>query len=220
MTDPLSEDSNMFDVVIVGDSYVGKTSLIYSYAHQQFQEIHQPTVFEQYTMGKIIQSNSKRQEVRQFKLKVWDVSGKPEHQSLRQFAYSKADVVVFCFSLASSQIFDSQDPSQSSKTHAQISLNHVETQWIPEVMTEMKANNREPILILVGTKSDQLFNNKEELWEAEDGNKMYERALQQETADIKSKCDELVKTYAMADYLQTSALFYENVKNIFDLAMQ
>ena len=64
MADGPSEDSNLFNVVIVGDSYVGKTSLIYSYAHQHFQEIHQPTVFEQYTIGKIAQSNSKRQELR------------------------------------------------------------------------------------------------------------------------------------------------------------
>jgi GTPase SAR1 family protein len=34
------------------------------------------------------------------KLSVWDLSGKDEHKALREFAYSKADVVIFCFSLA------------------------------------------------------------------------------------------------------------------------
>jgi hypothetical protein len=34
---------------------------------------------------------------------VWDLSGCPEHASLRRFAYRKADVIICCFSLADGQ---------------------------------------------------------------------------------------------------------------------
>jgi len=34
-----------------------------------------------------------------YKLEIWDVSAKDEHNNLRRFAYSKADVIILCFSL-------------------------------------------------------------------------------------------------------------------------
>lgn len=80
--------------MVVGDTFVGKTCLIFSYAKDEFLSKPVTTVTEQYDISEIQYMGAK------VKLSVWDLSGKDEHKALREFAYSKADVVIFCFSLA------------------------------------------------------------------------------------------------------------------------
>ena len=87
------------------------------------------------------------------KLSVWDLSGKDEHKALREFAYSKADVVIFCFSLAQLEVQGAAEGNimgTESGSIPTLSLLSVKNKWLPEI--------KKPVVkILVGTKSDQLF---------------------------------------------------------------
>jgi GTPase SAR1 family protein len=44
---------NEVNVVLVGDSQVGKTNLLFSYAENGFNNKYRPTVFDHYQLGDI-----------------------------------------------------------------------------------------------------------------------------------------------------------------------
>ena len=94
------------------------------------------------------------------KLSVWDLSGKDEHKGLREFAYSKADAVIYCFSLAQCALEGQEEGKiiADSTNTATLSLMSVKNRWIPEIM-KSENNKKQSVKILVGTKSDQLFVN-------------------------------------------------------------
>jgi small GTP-binding protein len=87
-------EENIVNIAVVGDTYVGKTNLIYSYAKDEFVEKYVSTVSQEYEMAGISYQNQ------QVRLTVIDNSALQEHESLREFAFSKADGVIICFSLA------------------------------------------------------------------------------------------------------------------------
>ena len=47
-----AEDENLVTIAVVGDSFVGKTSLIYSYADNSFPD-YSPTVCDVYSANQI-----------------------------------------------------------------------------------------------------------------------------------------------------------------------
>jgi len=113
-------------LVVVGDGAVGKTSLLISYAKNNFPTEYVPTVFENYTARK------KRGEDT-ILLHLWDTAGQEEYDRLRPLSYPGADVVLLCFS-----------------TVSQASHDAIRDKWAPEV------NHYIPEVphILVGTKID------------------------------------------------------------------
>jgi GTPase SAR1 family protein len=115
----------------VGDSHIGKTQLIFSYAEDKFLERYIPTVADEYEVQDIYYQGNK------VTLSVWDMSAEDEHIELREFAYSKSDAVIFCFTLA-----DAQPPATEEKKVAlpQISLGNVRTKWIPEFEKALKSD--------------------------------------------------------------------------------
>lgn len=58
-------------------------------------------------------------------LSVWDFSGKEEHTSLRDFAYGKADAVIFCFTLAETSEALSKDSVAVKASVSMLSLINV-----------------------------------------------------------------------------------------------
>lgn len=113
-------------LVIVGDGACGKTSLLSVYVHDTFPKEHTPTVFENYVKDVIIDSKT-------VNLALWDTAGQEEYERLRPLSYSKANVILICYSI------DSPD-----------SLENVLEKWIDEVNSLCQGV---PI-ILVGLKKD------------------------------------------------------------------
>lgn len=113
-------------LVVVGDGAVGKTSLLISYATNNFPTDYVPTVFENYTARK------KRGD-ETILLHLWDTAGQEEYDRLRPLSYPGADVVLLCFSTVSQASYDA-----------------IRDKWAPEV------NHYIPEVphILVGTKID------------------------------------------------------------------
>jgi small GTP-binding protein len=76
-------DLETVNIVVVGDTGVGKTNLLLSYATDQFMLEHVPTVFDHYSLETEVRNQ-------RIKIEVWDQSGREEHKNLRKFAYGKA----------------------------------------------------------------------------------------------------------------------------------
>jgi len=113
-------------LVVVGDGAVGKTSLLISYATNNFPTEYVPTVFENYTARK------KRND-ETILLHLWDTAGQEEYDRLRPLSYPGADVVLLCFSTVSQASYDA-----------------IRDKWAPEVNHYI----HEVPHILVGTKID------------------------------------------------------------------
>ncbi len=119
------QEHNM-KLVFVGDTAVGKTSIIMTWTQETFPSLYEPTVFDTYNGTK----NYKGSEV---KLQIWDTAGHEDLGRLRPIAYANTDCFIICFSLMQRN-----------------SLENACKKWISEVKTCARACP----CILVGTKLD------------------------------------------------------------------
>jgi len=111
----------------VGDTSVGKTSLLISYTTNSFPPEHVPTVFDNYSANAIVDDES-------ITLGLWDTAGSyTEFNELRPLSYPGTDAFIVCYSVI--------DPQ---------SLKSVQDRWVPEISQHCPGV---PI-ILVGTKFD------------------------------------------------------------------
>jgi len=113
-------------VTVVGDSAVGKTSLLVSYTTNAFPGDHAPTVFDNYSCNSFVENEA-------IQLGLWDTSGSSDFNELRPLSYPGTDAFIVCFSII--------DPE---------SLKNVQEKWY----TEIRAHCPSSPIILVGTKFD------------------------------------------------------------------
>ena len=119
------QEHNM-KLVFVGDTAVGKTSVIMTWTQEKFPTLYEPTVFDTYNGTK----NYKGAEV---KLQIWDTAGHDDLGRLRPIAFTNTNCFIICFSLVDRE-----------------SLENACHKWIAEVKTTTKNCP----CVLVGTKLD------------------------------------------------------------------
>ncbi|XP_054832463.1 uncharacterized protein LOC129327730 [Eublepharis macularius] len=112
--------------VIVGDSAVGKTCLLFSYTTNDFPSEYMPMSSNSYSACVMVNGTP-------VILQLWDLCGQESHNRMRVAAYPQTDVFLICFSLVSPASFE-----------------NVRAKWYPEVRHHCP---NIPI-ILVGTKLD------------------------------------------------------------------
>jgi Ras-related C3 botulinum toxin substrate 1 len=113
-------------LVAVGDTGVGKTSLFVTYATNTFPGDYVQTVFDNYSVNLTVDDQA-------VNLQPWDTAGARDYQMMRPLSYPQTDIFLICFSLVS--------PT---------SLESVEKVWIPE----LKEHCPDVPYVLVGLKSD------------------------------------------------------------------
>lgn len=113
--------------VLVGDSAVGKTSLLVRFTSETFPDDYRPTVYENTGVDVFMDGV-------QISLGLWDTSGSDAFRSIRPLSYQQADVVLMCYSVANHNSF----------------LN-LRNKWIGEIRSHLP---RIPILV-VATQTDQ-----------------------------------------------------------------
>ncbi|CAD6186612.1 unnamed protein product [Caenorhabditis auriculariae] len=118
---------NKLKLVVVGDSYTGKTSLLFAYTKKQFLDNYATTVFDNWAISVNIDNKN-------FTVNLFDTAGQEDYEHLRCLSYPHTDVFLLCFSLADRKTLDS-----------------CRTVWVPEL--RKYAGDNIPI-VLVGTKED------------------------------------------------------------------
>ncbi|TNV75994.1 hypothetical protein FGO68_gene3684 [Halteria grandinella] len=198
------------NIVLVGDTGVGKTNLLISYATDEFRMEHVPTVFDHYSLEIDVRGHP-------MKVEAWDQSGRDEHLNLRKFAYGKAQAIVICF-----------------HKHTPATFKSVQTKWLPEIRKDDKL--KAIPLILVATKCDQfedqdLFNSRSDsdmnlgLPGGTEGNLNEKKEGDAPAGDAKSSsvsketAESIAQFEGLTKYVETSSLFGEGVKNVFDEAI-
>jgi len=200
--------------VVTGDGTVGKTCMLVSYSTNSFPTEYVPTVFNNYTKNLLINGKP-------VKLGLWDTAGQEDYDRLRPLSYTKADILLICFSVESAT-----------------SLANVKTKWVPEA--QQYAPNAP--YIIVGTKVDlrakaaesgygggaaaqggygaQSYGNQGYGGYGYDqgyGNQYYDQSAQ--FVD-KAQGQALAQQVGAVAYLECSALTQEGLKQVFDVAVR
>eukprot|EP00753_Platysulcus_tardus_P015134 PLAT4827.1.p1 GENE.PLAT4827.1~~PLAT4827.1.p1 ORF type:complete len:216 (+),score=90.85 PLAT4827.1:45-650(+) len=111
-------------IVVVGDSLVGKTSLLLRLTTGECPR-EPPTKYDTYTRISRLEDEAK------LLVTMWDVACEDDYDRLRQYAYDKTDLGLVLFSVASPASFE-----------------RVTTKWVPELRRCCK----DVPFLLVGTK--------------------------------------------------------------------
>ena len=86
-------------ILLIGDSFVGKTSLLLKYTEGKMPENHMATIGVEFK-EKVINCNN-----RQIKLQIWDTSGQERFRSITQNFYRNADGIMVVFDVTNKNSF-------------------------------------------------------------------------------------------------------------------
>ena len=92
-------DEISLKILLIGDSFVGKTSLLLKYCDGLFPEAHMATIGVEFK-DKII--NVGKWKVR---LQIWDTSGQERFRSITQNFYRNADGILFVYDVTNRESF-------------------------------------------------------------------------------------------------------------------
>ncbi|XP_054160572.1 ras-related protein Rab-10-like [Oppia nitens] len=123
-----SSYDHLFKLIIVGDSCVGKTSILQRFHGETFLPQSVPTIGIDFRIRTITYQN------KIIKLQIWDTSGQEKYDSITTSYYRGALGVLLVYDITSSKSFDS-----------------IKTRWIKHI----NANTRKGVkIILIGNKCD------------------------------------------------------------------
>jgi small GTP-binding protein len=97
----MSEDIESFKVVLVGESGVGKTSIITQFIEQTFQEDQQSTTGGTFSTKSVICDNNKT-----LKFEIWDTAGQERYRSLTKMFYKDANAAVLVYDITRKDSFE------------------------------------------------------------------------------------------------------------------
>ena len=116
-------------IVLIGESGVGKTSIIYQFIDKSFLYDQQTTIGGTFATKKVKCSNGKI-----LKLEIWDTAGQEKYRSVTKMFYKDADAAILVYDITSKNSFDG-----------------LKNYWLKEVRDSSEKN---VILIILGNKSD------------------------------------------------------------------
>ena len=87
----------VYQVVLLGDSNVGKTAILTRIAKGVFKKESEPTIGAHF-MSKVVTMPTSNQEV---KLQVWDTAGQEKYRSITPIYYRDAAAAVCVFDITS-----------------------------------------------------------------------------------------------------------------------
>ena len=126
-----SNYSNTLKLILLGDTGVGKSSLISVSVGNQFSNIVPSTVASSFVPIKFYKGN------RQYILNIWDTAGQEKFRAMTKLFVKNAKIVIFVYAINNKSSFESLKF------------------WVSIVK---EALGDEPILALVGNKSDLYVN--------------------------------------------------------------
>ena len=88
-------------IVLIGETSVGKTSIICQFIDQVFQADQQSTIGGTFSTKKIKCSNGKI-----IKLEIWDTAGQERYRSVTKMFYKDANVAILVYDITSKYSFE------------------------------------------------------------------------------------------------------------------
>lgn len=116
-------------IVLVGDSHVGKTSILMSFADNNFPSQHLPTIGVDFRFRRI-QVNGQS-----VKLQIWDTAGQERFNSITSSYYRGSDIVCLVYDISQRTTFQNLEG------------------WYRNAKSML--GNQEVLFMIIGNKSDK-----------------------------------------------------------------
>ena len=87
-------------ILIIGDSAVGKTSMLLKYVDNFFPETHMATIGVEYKVKTVTTSKYK------INLNIWDTAGQERFKSITRTFFNNTNGIVFVYDITSKETFD------------------------------------------------------------------------------------------------------------------
>ena len=125
---PLSEEYDlMFKILLLGDSGVGKSSLLLRYTKNEFTTDMRSTIGVEFGLKYITIDNL------QLKVQIWDTAGMERYRSITNAYYKGAKGVIVVYDICRKQSFENVD------------------KWIDDFKSK---GDEDAVILLIGNKSD------------------------------------------------------------------
>ncbi|VDO08363.1 unnamed protein product [Rodentolepis nana] len=200
--------SSSVKCVLIGESGVGKTSLVVSYTKDDYPVRHEPTAFDTYVVDL-------RVENQQVNLQICDSGGSPGVRSLRELAYPDVHVVIFCFSVVQPEtLWALRDRWLPELASSGLNLNPTALETAVRIgcLPHQPPNTLRkpgPAFILVGCACD-LRN---------DIKSLLDLSARNELPVNDAVAQKLAVEFGAEAYIECSALTQKQLKKVFDLAV-
>ena len=169
----MSENLEGIKVTLIGDSSVGKTSIINRYCKNIFDEKINSTLGANYCQ-KIIEKDGKI-----IRLDLWDTAGQEKYRAIGRHFYRESHIVCLVYDITNEQSFE-----------------NVKSIWYPELK---EYGEKLKIIGLVGNKNDRYLDEKVNENEAkkfaEEINALYKKTSALDNTGIQDLFDELVNKF-------------------------
>ena len=167
-------------VVLVGESGVGKTSIIQQFTAKKFDP-HRETSLSAQFISKTVNFQDLGKEI---KFDIWDTVGQEKYRSLAKIFYKDAKVIVFVYDITT-----------------EYSFNELKNYWYEETRSNTDGS---PILAVVGNKidlyKDQKVSNNDGKEFAEKIGAIFQTTSAQSDSGISTLFDNIGKTYLIPDF--------------------
>ena len=97
----LNEDEVVYKIVLIGESWAGKTSIINRFIDDTFNENVISTLSVQFLRKNLELPGNKR-----ITLDIWDTAGQERYRSLNRIFYSNAKAVILVYDITNQKTFD------------------------------------------------------------------------------------------------------------------
>ena len=178
------EEAIPVKVVLLGESGVGKTSIISQFTANKFNPRCPTSVSAQF-ISKIINFPEYNKKI---KFDIWDTVGQEKYRSLAKIFYKDAIVIVFVYDITT-----------------EYSFNELKNYWYEETRANSDKN---PILAVVGNKvdlyNDQKVSNNEGKEFAEKIGAIFQTTSAKSDSGITNLFDNIGKTYLIPGYDYTA----------------
>ena len=126
-----NDNSQPVKIVLIGESGVGKTSIIYQFVDKTFQPEQQSTIGGTFASKKVKCANGKI-----LRLERWDTAGQERYRSVAKMFYKDANAAILVYDITSKTSFDG-----------------LKNYWIPQV----KDSSPENIILAITANKIDLF---------------------------------------------------------------
>ena len=160
------EENSIFKVVLLGESGVGKTSIISRYTTDNYSDNVMSTTGATFATKKIV-----IEPYHKIKFKIWDTAGQEKFRSLTKIFYKNASVAILVYDITRLETFEK-----------------IKNFWIKEIEENAPSDI---ILALAANKSDCYENEEISLEEGKDLAKQMNAIFMSTSAKLKHGIEEL-----------------------------
>ena len=89
-------DENIYKVLLLGDTTVGKTCFLLKYTDKTFQEVHMSTIGLDYRL-----KSMKLKSGKNVKLQIWDTAGQDRFRAITKNYYKSANGIILIYDVTS-----------------------------------------------------------------------------------------------------------------------